>query len=349
MPLTHVAMAMAGLVAILVGVCLTLRDHSVRLRGVMQRACPSAKMGLDGMSGEPNEPGPLVTRIRHRLPRRIGCCIAWLGLAIVFLALLDPHITRPLSVGLMRLSSYVPAVHAYNGQRIPWEKDSSQMVYVPGGQILLPGDEEPVNVGPLYVDVYEVTNAQFDRFLADTGWQCRRARTEPLHTGSSWDARPVVNVTWLDAAKYAGWAGKRLPTWAEWAAAAGALDGREYPWGDEPPDARRAVYGRPRDSVPDEVGRHPSGASPYGCEDMAGNVAEITDTPKLSEYVLMCGGSFLHSPHRITCLEARTSLRMIPAHNRGFRCVVPASAPSAPLSHDGSGTGVHPTDATPKL
>ena len=96
-------------------------------------------------------------------------------------------------------------------------------------------DESPIHavtLPPYYIDRYPVTNAKYARFTQVTDypppahWNGARLRNEEADL-------PVVGVNWHDAAAYAQWAGKRLPTEAEWEKAARGVDGRIYPWGDD--------------------------------------------------------------------------------------------------------------------
>jgi formylglycine-generating enzyme required for sulfatase activity len=87
--------------------------------------------------------------------------------------------------------------------------------------------------------------------------------------------QPVVGVSWQDARAYCVWRGKRLPREAEFERAIRDDDGRRFPWGNDPPTPARTVFARNLGTqAPDDVGSHPSGAGPYGHDDLAGNVWE---------------------------------------------------------------------------
>ena len=168
-------------------------------------------------------------------------------------------------------------------KKITWKKDGSEMVLIPGGTFEM-GDhfyegganERPVHTVTLdefYMDVTEVTNAQYRVFMQQTGHR------QPSHwTSSTYNQpdQPVVGVYWHDAMVYATWAGKRLPTEAEWEyAARGGLVGKRYPWGDEitHDDANYlGIGGKDKWSNAAPVGSFE--ANGYGLYDMAGNVWE---------------------------------------------------------------------------
>jgi formylglycine-generating enzyme required for sulfatase activity len=150
------------------------------------------------------------------------------------------------------------------------------LVYVPVGEFLMGSNggfanERPQHAVTLHedwIDQFPVTNAQFDQFVRETGYQAQGDWRSEFRPGK--EQYPVVYVTWEDACAYGKWCGKRLPTEAEWEKAARGIDGREYPWGNRWDGNNCNVSGR--GTTP--VGSYPAGLSPYGCYDMAGNVWE---------------------------------------------------------------------------
>jgi formylglycine-generating enzyme required for sulfatase activity len=135
-----------------------------------------------------------------------------------------------------------------------------------------------VNLDTYYIDKYEVTNARYkacvNAGVCTAPAESRSYTRDEYYGTSTYADYPVIFVNWLQANTFCRWVGKRLPTEAEWEKAArGGSDTRKYPWGDTPPDSTLLNY---NSNVGDttRVGSYPSGASPYGAMDMAGNVAE---------------------------------------------------------------------------
>jgi iron(II)-dependent oxidoreductase len=156
------------------------------------------------------------------------------------------------------------------------------MVFVPAGEFTMGSageelarqadvDEFPqrrVWVDDFFIDVHEVTNAQYKAYLDSMKVEAPPKWIEGSY-GIGEDGLPIVSITWDEAAAYARFVGKRLPTEAEWEKAARGTDGRAFPWGES--------FDRNRANNSDRlmpIMSFPSGASPYGCLDMAGNAAE---------------------------------------------------------------------------
>jgi len=195
------------------------------------------------------------------------------------------------------------------------------MVTIPAGEFIMGSDVGRADERPAHLvfldafelDRYEVTNAQYRRFLLATGGRPPRYWTDLNYPAGQADY-PVVGVSWGDANTYCRWADKRLPTEAEWEKACRGTEGRVYPWGRTWEPARANVdaagwnFGGPtqdsaagtvwdaawaRLTLPSSsngptlrpVGSYLDGASPYGILDMVGNASEwVADWYNWSDY-----------------------------------------------------------------
>ena len=159
--------------------------------------------------------------------------------------------------------------------------DGAPGVLIPAGQFIMGDDENSpqreIYVDSFYLDQHEVTIARYARFLKATSaaetpleWESANVRTD--------GELPVIGVDWNEANAYCHFAGRRLPSEAEWEKAARGTDGRKFPWGNESPNPSRANYENSSSKVYGggltTVGHFPLGQSPYGVDDLAGNAAE---------------------------------------------------------------------------
>jgi formylglycine-generating enzyme required for sulfatase activity len=223
-------------------------------------------------------------------------------------------------------------------------KDGAEMVLVPAGEFTrgnVKGSEDEKPQRQIYLDEYwiyktEVTVAQYRRFCTATN------RKMPQTPRWGWnDDHPVVGVDWEDAQAYCKWAGVRLPTEAEWEKAARGTDSRTYPWGEAFDSANVQSATQRGSGVKStmSVGAFPTGASPYGCVDMAGNAEEWcadwyfagyyaiaparnpTGPPSGTRRVVR-GGSFTSTNSRRMRTTDRYHMPVGYHHaNFGFRCV----------------------------
>lgn len=242
--------------------------------------------------------------------------------------------------------------------------DGAEMVYVPAGEFTMGSDDGDSNEKPVHtvsldtywIDKYEVTNALYKKCVGK-GNCARPAETKSYtrnsyYSNSQYDIYPVIYVSWNDARDYCAWAGKRLPTEAEWEKAARGADGQIYPWGDEwdVRTTRRLNFSDknnptgPSDTFANDgygdtapVGSYQNGASPYGALDMAGNVWEwVNDLydsayystsprenpqgPSSGQSRVLRGGSFDYLPSSARAAYRGFNAPDYRSSSLGFRC-----------------------------
>lgn len=183
--------------------------------------------------------------------------------------------------------------------------------YIPAGSFLggLNSNEEQMIHAPFYLGKYPVTVSLFMAFLNDSRYDYPEEDLQKLQQVSSMHNCPAVNVSWLDAKEFCRWLRRKtghyysLPQMDEWEKAARGEDGRIYPWGKTSPTMEHAFFGQANVGCTSPVGGRPQGASPYGCQDMSGNVAEWCVDCFMDErdpHVLK-GGSWQNSADELEC------------------------------------------------
>ena len=199
--------------------------------------------------------------------------------------------------------------------------DLDDMVTIPAGEFLM-GDEslstgsETVALAEFKIDRYEVVNSLYKEFVEATEhpapWE-----SYPL----ALEQHPVTNVSWEDASAFCEWAGKRLPTEAEWEKAARGSDGRIFPWGDAWEDERANTQESGLDGL-QPVGNYDDGVSPYEVYDMAGNAAEwVNDWFDPTEEAKVVRGGSANAIQRWAQTFSRNQLPpTFKQDTLGFRC-----------------------------
>jgi formylglycine-generating enzyme required for sulfatase activity len=230
------------------------------------------------------------------------------------------------------------------------------MVYIPANEFIMgsdkgKSDELPIHtvyLDAFFIDKTEVTNAQY-RKCVEAG-VCDVPSDTTYYDDANYGQHPVVYVSWNDADAYCLWAGKRLPTEAEWEKAARGTDGRVFSWGNSLAEGNQANFCDARCAqdwryaeVDDgyeqtaPVGNYPAGASPYGALDMVGNVWEwVADWydanyyskspsrnplgPDSGEQRMIRGGSWYGDPHYERCTVRLGIYPNDRINDVGFRC-----------------------------
>jgi sulfatase modifying factor 1 len=261
-----------------------------------------------------------VARERHRKRMRVGASI---GGAVVAVAVAATWILMNRDPSSTRLGN-----------------DDAPAVLVPAGNFTM-GDDESSPRRQLYVDAFYM-----DRFETTVGRD--RAFLETTGSGAvpdfwdevAGDELPVIGVSWNEADAYCRWAGKRLPSEAEWEKSARGTDERAFPWGDASPTIEHANYQNsapgPYESALTPVGKHAAGRSPYGVDDLAGNASEwvadwFSDSfsrdetfnprgPEAGEKKVIRGGGRYDPPPRLRVSSRQHASPDTRGEDIGFRC-----------------------------
>lgn len=183
-------------------------------------------------------------------------------------------------------SASVTATASASPPTPPVTLDAAPLVFVPAGEFTMGGDLTPeekpihkVTLNAFWIDQFEITNALYRKCVA--AQKCKAPvgdftgrHEDGYYSNLEFDTFPAVYVAWEDSRQYCAWAGKRLPTEAEWEKAARGVDERIFPWGNTFDDGKRSNSALRGELVTTAAGTYPNGASPYGAQDMAGNVWE---------------------------------------------------------------------------
>jgi len=234
------------------------------------------------------------------------------------------------------------------------EIDRMTMVYVPEGKFLMGSsdgageiNEQPqhtVNLRAFWIDQTEITNIMY-RKCVDEG-SCTEPSEDYYYSNEDFESYPVTSIDWNQASDYCKWAGRILPTEAQWEKAARGINGKTYPWGEEIPDSNFANFGYKGSTENtgvigslSPVYSFPKGQSPFNVYNMAGNASEwVADWygdyqgnsqidpigPELGDYRVVRGGSTINNENYIRSAFRNKAKPTTQNSTIGFRCALPA-------------------------
>lgn len=222
---------------------------------------------------------------------------------------------------------------------VPWNNpmDGSEMVWVPPGPFIVGSHKQRASCKGFSLARHPVTNAQFARFREETTYAPPAGHPYSDQFLAHWRKgavpkaladHPVVFVSYVDALHYCAWAGLTLPTEWQWEKAARGPDGRPYPWGLNAPLARASSLAQVATKGTIAIGSFPRTRSPYGCEDLVGNVSEWCQTttgddpaamPTPDPGALLAGGkAVVYAAVRGACYLRSRPPTMVSWHRRGL-------------------------------
>lgn len=370
------------------------KDKSERYK-TMRQVAVDLESGEQVITSKPKQPAK-PTRIvtpktkfdfsRYRVVFIFGVVIIGILIAINFLPSLDiptqPTIQNtqivigsPTNTKVSLTNTPIPVTSTPElgiGSTMVSEKDSMTLVFVPAGEFIMGSeipfeDEKPIhtiNLNAFWIDQTEITNSMYAKCVNEN--KCDRPSSENSSFNSGYFSSekfvnyPVINVSWNDAKTYCEWAGKRLPSEAEWEKAARGPNGSKYPWGNTEP---KDIYLNYDTNIVDTsaVGSFPAGASIYGALDMAGNVSEWVSSLykpypydakdgredlQSFEFRVLRGGSWYHNDPDIVRSSYRGWNDSTSADNlTGFRCAL--STENASSSEQPNQTSTETVSTTP--
>ena len=224
-------------------------------------------------------------------------------------------------------------------------KNGMMQVFVPKGDFLMGAEDgkasknhpmHKVTLNSFWIDQVEVTNKMYEKCVSDNSCQAPML-LDPYYSKIWFESYPVVYINWQQASNYCKWAEGDLPTEAEWEKAARGIEGGQYPWGNEIPDARSANFNNNIGMLISAY-TYQEGFSPYGALNMAGNAREwvkdwfndtyYSRTPDnnpmgapIGHYKSLRGGSYLDDGVEISSYNRFFHQPGSAGINRGFRCV----------------------------